>query len=93
LETLDSSLFDRLPHPWLVIDDAHTNVINLALHMNGFMLAGDYYIKEDIHLWSVVQVADIMRAMESGGFVVDTLYADAFGVNMTCSPNAWFVKE
>ena len=48
LSTLDRALFSSLPHPWLVVDDAHVNVDNVMRHVAGFMQAGDYYVIEDM---------------------------------------------
>ena len=43
------SLFflQNLPHPWLVIDDAHVNMVPLFRHINNYVQSGDYLIWED----------------------------------------------
>ena len=46
-ETFDNNLLKTLPHPWVVIDDAHVNVIGVLEHFAAHMTAGDYFIVED----------------------------------------------
>jgi cephalosporin hydroxylase len=93
VDTIDQALLQGLPHPWLVVDDAHVNPIKLMLLINSFLDNGDYYVKEDIDLvCNISQAVDGLRSYEAAGFMVDTLYADAFGLNVTGSPNGWFVK-
>ena len=45
---LPKTMLDRLPHPWLVIEDAHVNVLGVVeyFHDNG-LTSGDYLIVED----------------------------------------------
>ena len=45
---LPKTILDRLPHPWLVIEDAHVNVLGVVeyFHDNG-LTSGDYLIVED----------------------------------------------
>jgi cephalosporin hydroxylase len=95
IDRLDMELLQRLPHPWLVIDDAHTNIERLAPVIGGVMEVGDYYVWEDLllNIWmthdAIGRAIAIARAC---GLVVDTKYTDAFGLNVTCSPNSWFKK-
>jgi cephalosporin hydroxylase len=93
VKTLDSELFSRLPHPWLLIDDAHVNLRELTLWIDGYLRSGDYYVVEDILLIGNFElIANIVYFCESLGFLVDSKYTDAFGYNVTCSPNSWFRK-
>ncbi len=45
---LPKTMLDQLPHPWLVIEDAHVNVLAVVeyFHNNG-LISGDYLIVED----------------------------------------------
>jgi cephalosporin hydroxylase len=93
ISSLDSRMFSRLPHPWLVIDDAHTNLVELMPYVGGFLECGDYYVIEDVLLFpppdvvvAWVQLCHRLRLL------VDTKYTDAFGYNVTCSPNGWLQK-
>jgi cephalosporin hydroxylase len=93
LETLDKALFEQLPHPWLVVDDAHANVQNLIPFVAGYMRLGDYYVIEDAFLQPTANmISEIVNGCKKLGFMVDTRYADAFGRNVTCAPNGWLVK-
>lgn len=81
----------NLPHPWLIIDDAHVNVLNTLSFFREFMKDGDYFIKEDTcSLGSTVDNAEYLILAEGLGFVVDRIYADAFGYNVTTAKNTWF---
>jgi len=46
-EVLPPSLLQPLPHPWLVVDDAHENMTKVVSYLNRFMIAGDYMVLED----------------------------------------------
>jgi cephalosporin hydroxylase len=93
LRTLDRNLFGRLPHPWLAVDDAHENLSNLVPFVAGFMKPGDYYVIEDAFMYPTASsIEGIVRGCENMGFLVDSKYTDAFGINVTCSPNGWLVK-
>lgn len=105
LRTVDKTLLEALPHPWLVVDDAHENLDNLIPFVAGFMASGDYYVIEDVFLYHPQRLnqAPIGRAAEvivklvsicdALGFLVDTKYTDGFGLNVTCAPNGWLVKQ
>jgi len=94
LGTLDTSLFERLPHPWLVVDDAHENLANLIPFVAGYLSRGDYYVIEDVLGYPTTAVIQrFVKRCDDLGLLVDSKYTDAFGTNVTCSPNAWFVKR
>ena len=113
--SFDSELLARLPHPWIVVDDAHVRVLEVFRFLNRFLASGDYYIVEDVALPATVQIPRnkimlawkmlrrrlnrrLVRIMarasvfEDAGLLVDTHYTDAYGLNVTCSPNSWFRK-
>lgn len=113
--SFDVELLERLPHPWIVVDDAHVRVLDVFRFLNRFLASGDYYVVEDLPLQATVQIrrnkilfAYTMlkrrfnrravrieagaRVFEDAGLVVDTHYTDAYGRNVTCSPNSWFRK-
>ncbi len=92
LNSLDRELLTRLPHPWIVIDDAHVNVLNLALFVDQFVAVGDYYILEDVGLSPTIEFVNGMQQFCRRGYAIDTDYADAFGYNVTSSPNGWLRK-
>lgn len=91
LESLKVGLLKELPHPWLVIDDAHVNVLNVLSVLRQFMREGDYFVKEDTDgLGTTVQNAEYLSLAESLGFYVDRIYVDGFGFNVTTARNTWF---
>ncbi|MBD2139721.1 cephalosporin hydroxylase [Anabaena sp. FACHB-1237] len=53
---LPTELLDNLPHPWLVIEDVHDNIVGILehFHHNG-LETGDYIIIEDTNkfMWEV----------------------------------------
>jgi cephalosporin hydroxylase len=94
LSTLARSLFQQFPHPWLVVDDAHENLSNLIPYVAGFMKSGDYFVIEDVFSFPVADtILGLVETCNRLQFLVDTKYTDAFGLNVTCSPNGWFVKQ
>ncbi|WP_128948607.1 CmcI family methyltransferase [Bradyrhizobium nanningense] len=93
VEPLDKNLLIRLPHPWLVIDDAHVQVFSIFSYLSQHLVAGDYYVIEDVITMLNKEVFDGLQLVEQAGFLVDTYYTDAFGTNVTCAPNGWFRKS
>ena len=45
--TFPDSFLQKLPHPWIVIDDAHENISGVMEHFVGYMETGDYFVVED----------------------------------------------
>ncbi|WP_375784819.1 CmcI family methyltransferase [Bradyrhizobium sp. Pha-3] len=90
---LDENLLTRLPHPWLVIDDAHVEVFSVFSYLNRFLASGDYYVIEDNPMMADKEIIDGLQLVEQLGFLIDTYYTDAFGSNLTCAPNAWLRKS
>ncbi|MBT1517053.1 hypothetical protein KIP88_42540 [Bradyrhizobium sp. SRL28] len=93
IATFDENLLMRLPHPWLVIDDAHVQVFSIFSYLNKFMVSGDYYVIEDNPMRADKEIIDGLELVERSGFLIDTYYTDAFGMNLTCAPNAWLRKS
>jgi len=46
-KTFPESFVKDLPHPWLVIEDAHENIDGVLEHLLQYMQTGDYFIVED----------------------------------------------
>lgn len=91
LASLDVALLTALPHPWLIVDDAHVNVLNVLSRLREFMREGDYFVKEDTDgLGTTIENAEYLSLAESLGFRVDRIYADGFGFNVTTARNSWF---
>ena len=83
------SILDELPHPWIVIEDAHVNLQGVINHFTPYLRVGDYLIIED----SRVDKMDILQKWASENskkFKVDTKYTDFYGRNATCSPDSIF---
>ncbi|WBL77845.1 hypothetical protein I3J27_33405 [Bradyrhizobium xenonodulans] len=89
----DENLLKRLPHPWLVIDDAHVQIFSIFSYLNHFLASGDYYVIEDNPMNADKEIIDGLQLVEQSGFLIDTYYTDAFGSNLTCAPNAWLRKS
>ncbi|MET4328650.1 cephalosporin hydroxylase [Bradyrhizobium sp. i1.15.2] len=93
VETFDKELLMGLPHPWLVIDDAHVQVFSIFSYLSQLLVPGDYYVIEDVPIKANKQIIDGLHLVEQSGFLVDTYYTDAFGMNLTSAPNAWLRKS
>jgi len=87
---LPMDLLKGLPHPWVVIEDAHVNTGGVLRHFRPLLRPGDYVIVED----SENKISTLNQfANEVGSeFMVDTRYTDFFGRNATCSKDSIFVK-
>ena len=46
-ETFTPEFLSNLPHPWIVIDDAHENTYGVLEHFSKSMQTGDYFMVED----------------------------------------------
>ena len=83
------SIFDveTLPHPWLIIEDAHVNVNGVMEYFTKHMQRDDYMIIEDSRgvKGSTLQVPSSL--------LVDTYYCDYFGRNATSAVNTILRKE
>jgi len=84
LSTFQTIDYSTLPHPWLVVEDAHVNVLNVLNYFSGFLVDGDYLYIEDTE----TKQDDIRNLMETNNnLLVDKKYIDYFGPNMTCATN------
>lgn len=91
LASIDTEQLKAMPHPWLIIDDAHSNVLNTLSFFRQFMQDGDYFIKEDTDgLGTAGENAEYLALAEKLGFYVDGVYVDGFGFNVTTARNTWF---
>jgi cephalosporin hydroxylase len=107
-ETLDRGMLDRLPHPWMVVEDsAHFFDTSLAVlcFFDQHLVAGDYIVVEDgivAHL-----NAPMYRNYEDGPnsavrrfllenpdrYGIDSDLCDLFGFNATYNPNGWLRRQ
>lgn len=89
-ESLPAARLAALPHPWVMIEDAHVNTRRVIEHLDAASRPGDYLIIED----SLGKRADIAAFAEArpGRWAVDTRYCDYFGRNATCAFDSIFVR-
>ncbi len=78
---------ENLPHPWLIVEDAHVEVNKVITYFENHMHTGDYMIIEDS--WgkkgSKLEVPNTL--------LVDAYYCDYFGINATSAMNTILRKE
>ncbi len=48
-KTFTEEFLSSLPHPWVVNEDAHTNIYGVLEHFGRFMKQGDYFVVEDLN--------------------------------------------
>ncbi len=90
LEGFDANWLESLPHPWLVIEDAHFNVYNVLQFFAKMMHQGDYLVVEDtLHYKKYLEVKRFIED-QNDAFLADTHYTDLFGYNVTWHPNSFF---
>ena len=78
---------EMLPHPWLILEDAHIEVNKVMEYFEEHMLAGDYMIIEDTRgkKGSALRVPSTL--------LVDAYYCDYFGRNATSAMNTILCKR
>ena len=95
-ETYSRPLLESLPHPWLVIEDAHTNVFGMLTYLDGLLHTGDYVVVEDVGLPNQYggPYQDMKRFLSEtdGQYLIDTRYTDLFGYNVTWHVNGYIRK-
>ena len=83
------SIFDveNLPHPWIIVEDAHVEVNKVISYFEKHMQIGDYMIIEDS--WgkkgSTLEIPNTLY--------VDAYYCDYFGLNATSAMNTILCKR
>ena len=101
-KTFTPEFMSQLPHPWVVIDDAHENFKNVLGHFHNFMQQGDYLIVEDTNpdipcdlaMDGVVvklgteKLENLKSFLKAYGdyYAVDSFYTDLYGYN----GGSWF---
>ena len=85
---LPIQLLNSLPHPWVIIEDAHVNLKQVLRHLTASAIGGDYLIVED----SLGKQSDLQEflAENPDRFLVDQKYVDYFGENATTAVNSIF---
>jgi cephalosporin hydroxylase len=92
LDGLNRDFISSLPHPWLLIEDAHTNVYDLLQFFAAMMLAGDYLVVEDTINYVKYRKVKKFVFDQKDAFLVDTHFTDLFGYNVTWNPNSYLKK-
>jgi cephalosporin hydroxylase len=85
-----ADLLRSAPHPFLVVEDAHQNVLQVLRHLDRFLEQGDYLFVEDS-----LDKADALNAFLTecpDRYLVDTHYTDFFGRNATSAIDSILVK-
>lgn len=78
---LSTEVLDSAPHPWVVIEDAHVNVLGVLEHFDLALREGDYLVVEDSKDKRPELTAFCERHPDR--YRVDTHYTDFFGKNCT----------
>jgi cephalosporin hydroxylase len=81
-EVLSLALLRGQPHPWIVIEDSHVNILGILNYLHGSFHTGDYIIIEDIDAEDLL-VDFLSKHKEC--YRVDARYTDFFGHNATCA--------
>lgn len=92
LQSFDAEWLASLPHPWLVIEDAHQNLYNVLSFFGAMMRPGDYLVVEDTLYYPKYRTLKRFILDHHDQYLVDTRYVDLFGYNVTWHPNSYFKK-
>ena len=86
---INNTMFDieMLPHPWLIVEDAHVRMNKVMRYFEKHMHTGDYIIIEDSRgkMQSKLKVPNTLY--------VDAYYCDYFGINATSAMNTILRKN
>ncbi|MDH5546989.1 MAG: hypothetical protein OEZ43_15465 [Gammaproteobacteria bacterium] len=94
-ENFDHEMLKSLPHPWLVIEDAHVNIYNTLSVFDKYVNAGDYVIVEDTLFPDTSKVEQFYAFLSEfgSGYEVDSHYTDMYGYNATWNLNGYLRKK
>jgi cephalosporin hydroxylase len=90
--SFDEALLRGLPHPWLVIEDAHVNIREVLRHFDRHLVAGDYLAVEDTFAPAYYIPFRKFAVAASGRYRVDTRFTDLFGYNICWNHNGYLKK-
>ena len=80
------------PHPWLVLEDAHTNITGIVKLFSNAMEKGDHLIIEDVR-GSINKILDtLLPTLNDSGMKRSNHWTDFFGPNATAN-SIWYKKD
>ena len=89
----NSSLFESMLSPILMIEDSHENSTGLIQALDPFLKSGDYLIVEDTIDQKKYQDSLLSaNGIDSNKYEVDTYYCDFWGINNSWNINSIFRK-
>lgn len=91
--TIDCTFLATLPHPLLIVEDAHTNVDAVLEYVHPLTRSGDYLVVEDTVDAAKHDVLGRFIARHATEYLVDTRYTDQFGYNATWNWNGFLVRQ
>ena len=80
-------LAENLPHPWLILEDAHVEINKIMEYFEKYMHRGDYLIIEDS------RGKPQTKLKIPNTLLVDAYYCDYFGINATSAMNTILRKN
>ncbi|MFZ6013352.1 MAG: CmcI family methyltransferase [Bacteroidota bacterium] len=89
-KSLSSEFLSGLPKPFLVIEDAHANVLDVLSYLHEFLETGDYFFIEDSGPKRTV--LDEFMSLYGNTYRVDTHYTDLFGKNSVSAYDSIFKR-
>ena len=80
------------PHPWLVLEDAHTNITGIVKLFSNAMEKGDHLIIEDVR-GSINKILDtLLPTLHDSGMKRSNHWTDFFGPNATAN-SIWYKEN
>jgi len=86
----NEALFRALPHPILMIEDAHVNAEEIMTLLDPYLDSGDYLVVEDT--FSESKHDCMLSFLKNNKYLVDTHYCDLWGYNNSWNINSFLVK-
>jgi cephalosporin hydroxylase len=89
-QVFTDNFLKTLPHPWLLIEDAHVNVYGVLRHFHSHLQLKDYIVVEDSARKQTALSQFLNQFPDC--YKVDTYYTDFFGRNATCAQDSIWVR-
>lgn len=89
-KVFEEGFLRSLPHPWLLIEDAHVNLYGILSNFHHYIRKGDYLVIED-SMYKRDVIGEFMR-QRPDCYRVDTHYTDFFGRNSACAVDSIFIR-
>ena len=88
----NENLFLNLKHPIFLVEDSHTNIVEVLSKMDKFLISGDYISIEDTLAEKNYKCLEEFLKLHEEKYLIDTHYCDFWGLNNSWNVNSFLIK-